>query len=296
MQKHPSSVQTSCLDMAYEERGEPQGPPVLLLHGWPDDARTWDGVVETLGHHGCRIITPYLRGCGPTRFRDASIMRSGQLAALGQDVVEFLEALALEDLVLVGHDWGARAAYIAAALRPERLRGLVTLAVGYGTNDPGQPLSYPQTRLYWYHWFFATERGRAALETDRRALCRFLWETWSPGWQFSPEEFETTASSWDNPDWVAVTAHSYRHRWGNAVGDLRYRDLEARLAQLPVIRVPTSMLHGAEDGVTLPETSAGKEGCFAAGYERQVKPGVGHFIQRENPAIVVEAILRRTRG
>ena len=287
------TVQTSGLDMAYEERGGAERPPVLLLHGWPDDAHTWDRVAEGLVQAGYRTLAPYLRGTGPTRFRDDGTVRSGELAALGQDVVEFMEALALEDLVLVGHDWGARAAYIAAALRPDRLRGLVTLSVGYGTNDPRQPLSYPQTRLYWYQWFFATERGRVAVETDRRALCRFLWKTWSPNWRFAPEEFEATASSWDNPDWAPVTIHSYRHRWGNTPGDPRYRHLNSQLAQFPVIRVPTTMLHGEEDGATLPETSAEKERFFAAGYEREVIPGLGHFVQRENPALVVKAILRR---
>ena len=166
--------------------------------------------------------------------------------------------------------------------------GLATL-----TNGVSVAWTYAQTRQYWYQWFFATERGRGALEADRRALCRLLWATWSPRWRFRDEEFEATAASWDNPDWVAVTLHSYRHRWGNAPGDPRYAGLETQLSPLPPIRVPTTVLHGEEDGATLPETTADKEKFFANGYERHVLPGVGHFIQREAPRVVVDAILRR---
>ncbi len=286
---------TPRLHLAFEEAGDAHAPAVVLVHGFPDDVRTWDGVAQRLVAEGFRTLTPYLRGFGPTRFHLKETMRSGQLAALGQDVCEFVSALGLSDYLLVGHDWGARAAYIAAAAAPAGMRGLVALSVGYATNAADQALSYEQAQAYWYQWFFATERGRQALETDRRALARFFWRQWSPGWAFEEAEFEATARSFDNPDFVAVTAHSYRHRWGLAPGDPEYAPLEATLAAPGPVLVPTTILHGEHDAATLPETSAGKEGFFPRGYARYVLPGVGHFIQRERPDLVVEAILERAQ-
>ncbi len=295
MAQSARSVRTPHLEIAYEERGEAGTLPVVLLHGFPDDARTWDAVAGALAGEGYRTLAPYLRGFGATRFLDERAPRSGQLAALGQDVVEFVDALGLDRFTLVGHDWGARAAYIAAALLPGRVRGLVALAVGYGTNDPRQELSFEQARAYWYQWYFGLDRGREVLEEDRRGFCRYLWETWSPGWEFDEGEYEMTAASFDNPDFVEVAIHSYRHRWGAAPGDPRYDDLEARLAGPPDISVPTTVLMGADDGATLPETSAGKEKRFTAAYDRRVLPGVGHFVQRERPEAVVEAVLERAK-
>ncbi len=283
-------IQTSQLDLAYLDVGDPKGKPVVLLHGWPDDPTTWNEVSAELTNRGCRAFIPYLRGFGPTRFLTSGSSKSGQLVALGQDMIELTERLGLERFVLVGHDWGARAAYILAALHPERVQGLLTLSVGYGTNDPRQKMAYAQVRSYWYHWFFATSRGKAALESDRRELCRFLWRTWSPTWHFADKEFEETATSWENPDWTDVTLHSYRHRWGYAEGDPKYRELEERMAQLPQIRVPTILIQGTEDGCNLPETSAGKDHFFTAGY-RYVLVKAGHFIQREDPQSVIGAVL-----
>ncbi len=163
-------AQTSTLKVAYRELGNPKGNPVVMVHGWPDDAGTWDAVAAELASQGYRGLAPYLRGFGPTRFLPTAATRSGQLTALGQDLLEFAQALELQRFLLIGHDWGARAAYILAALHPQLVRGLVALSVGYGTNDPNQTLSYAQSRNYWYHWFFATPRGRKALETDRDGL------------------------------------------------------------------------------------------------------------------------------
>ena len=292
MTKH---VRTSCLEVAYEDRGSPQAEPVILVHGFPDDVRTWDRFVAPLVDSGYRTLTPYLRGFGPTRFLEKTAFRSGQLAALGQDLIEFADAVGIERFTLVGHDWGARAAYIVAALWPERVQGLVALSVGYGTSTPKDQISYDQARAYWYQWYFGLERGRAALEQDRRGLCRLLWEAWSPDWHFDDATFETTAGSFDNPDFVEVSIHSYRHRWGNAPGDHRYDEIETRMAKLPRIGVATSVLHGANDGATFPETSAGKERYFTGPYKRQVVGGVGHFIQRERPNAVVEAVLAQLR-
>lgn len=288
-------ARTPRLEIAYEEGGDPQGFPVILIHGFPDDARTWDAVAGRLADAGHRTLAPYVRGFGETRFLDEDTPRSGQLTALGQDLIEFADSLGLERFTLVGHDWGARAAYIVAALHPERVSGLVALAVGYGTNNPDQRLSLEQIRNYWYQWYFHLEQGRNELESDRRGFCHRLWEIWSPDWHFDEETFETTALSFDNPDFVEVAIHSYRHRWGNAPGDPAYDRLEARFADPPPIRVPTTVIMGADDGATLPETSAGKEHLFTEAYERRVLAGVGHFIQRESPDVVAETVLERVQ-
>ncbi|MGI8650270.1 MAG: alpha/beta fold hydrolase [Rubrobacter sp.] len=282
-------VRTGKLEIAYLEAGQPTAPTVVLVHGFPDDARTWDEVSEGLVAEGYRTLAPFVRGYGKTRFLDGEAVRSGQIAALGQDLMDFIEALDLRDIVLVGHDWGARAAYIAAALMPERISSLVALAVGYGTNDPNQRLALDQVRQYWYQWFLNTEQGSRELEEDRRAFCRYLWRLWSPGWSFTDREFDATARSFDNPDFVEVAVHSYRHRWGNAPSDPAYDALEAELSGPPRITVPTVVLMGADDGATLPELSEGKEAFFTGGYRREVLPGVGHFVQRERPDKVVEA-------
>lgn len=289
-------VRTSCLEIAYEDRGGPRGRPIILVHGFPDDIRTWDGGLGRLLDAGYRTLTPYVRGFGPTRFLEKTTFRSGQLAALGQDLIEFADAVGIDRFMLVGHDWGARAAYVVAALWPERLHGLVAVSVGYGTSRPQDRISYAQARAYWYQWYFGLERGRAALEDDRRTLCRWLWETWSPGWHFDDKMFETTAQSFDNPDFVEISIHSYRHRWGNAPGDPRYDWIEARMANLPPIDVPTTVIHGANDGATSAETSAGKERHFTRSYVRQVIAGVGHFVQRERPNAVIDAVLKRLRS
>lgn len=285
------SVRTETLEVAYLERGEANPKVAVLVHGFPDCARTWDAVAERLVSRGYRTFAPYLRGYGETRFLDERKMRSGQIAALGGDLIDFIEALDLRDIALVGHDWGARAAYVAAALVPERLASLTALAVGYGTNTPNQRLSLPQVRQYWYQWFLNTERGKRELHTDRRGFCRYLWRLWSPGWRFTEEEFDATAPAFDNPDFVEVSVHSYRHRWANAPSDPAYDELEERLAGPPPIPVPTTVLMGKEDGATLPELSEDKERFFTGGYRREVLPGVGHFIPREAPERVVEAVL-----
>ena len=264
---------------------------MILVHGFPDDIRTWDAVAGMLVDAGYRTLAPYVRGFGATRFLDEATPRSGQFTALGQDIIEFAENLGLGQFTLIGHDWGARAAYIAAALHPERVSRLVALAVGYGTSSPDQRLSLEQIRRYWYQWYFNLEQGRTELEVNRRAFCRRLWEIWAPGWSLDDETFEATAPSFDNPGFVEVAIHSYRYRWGEARGDPAYDRLEAYLSDPPPIVVPTTVLMGADDGATLPETSADKEHLFTNAYERRVLPGVGHFIQRESPRMVRQALL-----
>ncbi|MER6311824.1 alpha/beta fold hydrolase [Streptomyces sp. NPDC001739] len=285
------TVRTPTLDTAYAVSGPETGRPVVAVHGWPDDIHCWDGVLPALHTAGCRVYRPYLRGFGPTRFRDPARPRSGQIAALGSDLGEFLDALDLADVVLAGHDWGARAAYVVGALWPERVRAIAALSAGYATHRPDAPLPYALAQAYWYEWFVATGRGRRAMVQDRRAFCHYLWRAWSPGWDFSQEEFDATAAAWDNDDWADVTVHAYLHRWGEAPGDPAYDTVEERLAAPAPIQVPTIVLHGAEDADNLLGTTAGKQQLFADGYTRQVLGGVGHFPPREAPEFTAEAIL-----
>jgi pimeloyl-ACP methyl ester carboxylesterase len=290
------STSTPHLHVVYEERRPSERDAVVLLHGFPDDARTWDAVVDAPELASVRTLAPYLRGYGATRFRDPATARSGQSAALARDVLELLEALGIERCILVGHDWGARAAYNAAVLAPQRVRSVVALSVGYGTNVPSHMLSYDQIEHYWYQWYFATPRGETLLREDRHAFCRALWRRWSPGWDFAADEYERTAASFDNPDFVEIVLHSYRQRWGFAPGEPCYEEDEAVLRAAPPLAVPVQVLHGDADGATLLEATEGKEAYFPAGYRRTVLAGVGHFVQRERPAAVIEAIVAALRA
>ena len=284
-------AETHFLNIGYEINGE--GTPLLLLHGWPDDVRTWDKVTGALVQNGYQTIAPYLRGYGPTTFRHRHHMRSGQVVAFAQDAIDLLDALKIERAVVVGHDWGARAGYALAALFPDRVERLVALAGGYETGImPGDQISPPQAHAYWYQWFWHTKQGEQAIEGNRRGVCRYLWKVWSPHMEFTEHEFETTAASWENPDWVAGVLHAYRVRWGAALPDPHYAKLEAQIEKHPKIGVPTTVLHGEEDGASLVASSAGKEASFTGPYERIVLPRVGHFIQRENPQAVIDAVLK----
>jgi pimeloyl-ACP methyl ester carboxylesterase len=291
------TVRTRALEIAYEAHGRASGSPVVLLHGFPDDARAWDGVAPPLAAAGYRVLVPYLRGYGPTRFLDASEPRMAQQAAIGQDLLDFMDALGVRGAGLAGYDWGGRAACITAILAPERVRGLVTIG-GYNVQNtvkPAPPASAVAERSYWYQWYFNTERGRRGLEANRRDICQLLWSEWSPTWRFDQATFDGTAPSFDNPDFVAVVIHSYRHRHGNAPGDPRLDAIERRLAPRPAITVPTMILHGAADTVGPPGRHEGELSRFPAGTERRVVPGVGHFMPREEPTAVVDALLKVLR-
>jgi len=286
------TVRTPALEIACEESGPAGGPPVVLLHGFPDDVRAYDGVAPSLAEAGWRVIVPYLRGYGPTRFLDPRTPRSGQQAALGGDLVDFLDALGLERAALAGYDWGGRAACIVAALWPDRVRCLVSIA-GYNIQNiarSGEPASPDREHRLWYQWYFHGERGRAGLATNRRPLCRLLWQLWSPNWRFDEATFERTAASFDNPDFVEVVIQSYRHRFGLAPGDPSLEAIERRLAAQPPITVPTIVLHGACDGVSPPQGSEGHARFFAGPYQRRVVPVAGHFLPQEAPVAVVEAL------
>ncbi len=286
-------IRTSTLGIAYEDSGAADGAPVFLLHGWPYDPRCYDEVVPPLVAAGCRIIAPYLRGFGPTRFLSAQTPRSGQQAALGNDLRELMDALAIERAVLAGFDWGGRAACIVAALWPERVRGLVT-GNGYNLqNIPAavKPLDPQSEHRLWYQYYFHSERGRAGLEANRRAFARLLWELWSPPWTCDDATFERSAGSFDNPDFVAVTIQSYRHRFGYAAGDPALEGIEARLAAQPRIAVPTIALQGAADGVQPPESTAKHSAFFTGPFARSVLPGVGHNPPQEAPQAFADAVL-----
>jgi pimeloyl-ACP methyl ester carboxylesterase len=269
---------------------------VVLLHGWPDSPRCWAGVAPAVAKAGWRVLAPALRGFGPTRFLRPETPRSGQLSALGRDLLDFVDAVGLHQPVLVGHDWGARAAANACGLRPGVASHLALLSVGYGTNSADQSLSLAQARNYWYHWYLATPRGERSVHDDRRAFARIMWDTWAPAGWYDEDEFLATAQAFDNPDWPDVTLHSYRHRWGHAPGDPYYAADEAALHPAPVLGVPTLVLHGAADTVNHPDLSAGKERFLRGRYERQVLEGVGHFPQREAAADVAERLLRFLQG
>ena len=218
-------AETPHLRVAYEASGPRGGFPVVLVHGWPDDVRTWDRVLPAL--HRRRAFARSCPGCAATArraFLRADTFRSGQLVALGQDLVDFTAALGLGRHALVGHDWGARAAYIASALNESQVAACVALSVGYGTNHPGQVLSYRQTQNYWYHWFMATARGERHVRDDRRAFTRHIWNEWFVAYKPDADEFERTAVSFDNPDWADITLHSYRSRWGHAALDPDYAE------------------------------------------------------------------------
>jgi pimeloyl-ACP methyl ester carboxylesterase len=287
-----SFARTPRLDIAYLE-WNPQGErTAVLVHGWPDSPEGWGAVAVDLASAGYRVLCPALRGFGPTRFRDEATPRSGELAAFGRDLLDFMDALELRQPVLAGHDWGARAVANACGLREHAASHLIMLSVGYGTNDPHQLITLDQARNYWYHWFMATARGQRVVEEDRRTFTRMMWDTWSPAGWYEEADFEEAALSFENPDWSRVVLHSYRHRWGFAEGDPAYAADGAQLNPAPMLTVPTLVLHGAADDCNHPDTSSGKERFFNGRYERQVLDGVGHFPQREAPQAVVDALLR----
>ena len=285
-------VETETLRTGYEESGS--GFPIIMLHGFPDDVRAWDDVAQPVAKGGYRALVPYLRGYGPTRFRDAATPRMAEQAAIGQDVIDFADALRLDRFALVGYDWGGRAAAIVAALHPERVRAIVLIG-GYTIQNvfaPPRPGPPEAERALWYQWYFNTERGRAGLEANRRPLCKLLWQTWSPTWRFSDETYERTAASFDNPDFVALVIHSYRHRLGNAPGDPRFVAMERQLAERPKIQAPAIALYGADDGLGRPSQSdAGDRAVFTSLVARRIIAGAGHFMPRERPQAVSDALL-----
>jgi len=262
-------------------------------HAWlAYGPRVYDAVVPRLVQAGCRTIVPYLRGFGPTRFLSTDTLRSGQQAALGDDLRQLMDALGIRQAVLVGYDWGGRAACVVSALWPERVRGLVT-GDGYNIQDiphSGTPVAPEQELRQWYQYYFHLERGRAGLAANRRDLCKLLWQLWSPHWDFDDEIFARTAAAWDNPDFVDVTIHSYRHRYGNAPGDASLAAIEQALAGQPLIPVPAIVLHGEANGIAR-EMSDAHRRKFLKLVDRRNLPLVGHNLPSEVPQVVAEAVL-----
>jgi pimeloyl-ACP methyl ester carboxylesterase len=300
--QQPVATQTfdaTDLTIGYQDSGNSRGFPVILIHGFPDDVHAYDEVVPLLVAGGCRAIVPYLRGFGPTRFR-TSAMRSGEQAALAQDVADLADHLQLRQFSVGGYDWGNRTACITAALHPDRVRSAV-LVGGYSIYDPfapQQPGPPDRERAIWHFFYFNTERGRAALASNRRGLCRYFWQMWSPSWRFSDEVYERTAASFDNPDFVDVSCHFYRHRLGSVPGDPRFDALERQLARRPRVEVPTILLLGTEDGTAGPPSAdaTADRANFAKLVDRRIIEGAGHFLPRENPQAFAKAVLDTLRS
>jgi pimeloyl-ACP methyl ester carboxylesterase len=291
-------VRTGTLEIAYEDSGPPDGTPVLLMHGFPYDVRAYDDVLPPLAAAGCRVVVPYLRGYGPTRFLSPGTPRSGQQAALGQDLLDLLDALHIERAALAGYDWGGRAACIVAALWPQRVRGLVS-GGGYNIQNiaaAANPLPPEQEYRFWYQYYFHTERGRAGLTANRRKFCRLLWRLWSPNWPFDDATYGRSAASFDNPDFVDVVIQSYRHRYGYAPGDPALEPIEQRLAAQPKIPVPTIVLHGEASGVGPPAQSEQHPRHFTGPYQRRVIPVAGHYLPAEAPRQFADAVLALMAG
>ncbi|HSV45889.1 MAG TPA: alpha/beta hydrolase [Ramlibacter sp.] len=290
-------VTAGVLSVAVHETGQADGPPVFLMHGFPYDIHTYAQVAPLLAAQGCRVIVPYLRGYGPTRFLSEATPRSGEQAALGADLLALMDALAIPRAVLAGYDWGGRAACVVAALWPDRCKGLLSFNSYNIQNiaramEPDLPEN--ETRL-WYQYYFHSERGRNGLLKDRRAVARLLWKQWSPTWKFDDATFERSAAAFDNPDFVDVVIQSYRHRFGLCEGDPAYAAIEAALAKQPVITVPCITFDGADDGVRPPADAAAHAARFSGPRSHRVVPGVGHNMPQEVPQVFADAVMELVR-
>jgi pimeloyl-ACP methyl ester carboxylesterase len=280
------------LNVGYVDAGPAEGPAVLLLHGWPYDIHSYEQVTPRLAAGGYRVIVPYLRGYGTTRFLSEATLRNGEQAALALDAIALMDALGIETAIVAGFDWGARTADVLAALWPERVSGLVSVS-GYliSSQEAGKVPLPPEAELqWWYQYYFATERGRAGYDKYRREFARLVWRTASPRWKFDDATFERSAASFDNPDHVQIVTHNYRWRLGLAEGEPGYLELEKRLAEAPVITVPAISLEGDANGAPHPEPSA-YAAKFSGPYShRTIDGGIGHNLPQEAPEAFAEAI------
>src|ERR1700749_4617283 len=291
-------VDAGVLSIAYYEDGPADGPVVMLMHGFPYDIHSFVDVAPQLAAQGCHVIVPYLRGYGPTRFRDPATPRSGEQAAVGADLIALMDALEIERAVVAGYDWGGRAACVVAALWPERCIGLVSVNSYLIQNiaKAMAPLNAKFESGYWYQWYFQIERGVAGLTANRREIAKLLWRQWSPNWQFDDACFERTAVAFDNPDYVDIVIHSYRHRYDLAEGDPRYAELQSRLAQLPAITVPAITLDGDADGVAPATDGSASAAKFTCGRTHRVIPGAGHNLPQEEPEAFAAAVMELVKG
>jgi pimeloyl-ACP methyl ester carboxylesterase len=289
MLKH---IATNLLDIAYDDQGDADGWPAILLHGFPYDIHAYDEVTPRLVAQGARVVAPYLRGYGPTRFLAPDTVRSGEQAALGADLLALLDALRIDRAVLGGYDWGGRAACVVAALYPSRVRGLVSVN-GYNIQNIAksmEPDTPDKEHRLWYQYYFHSERGRAGLTQHRADFCRLLWSLWSPTWRFDDATYARTAAAFDNPDFVDVVIHSYRHRYGLVDGDPQFAEIERGLAASPAITVPSVTLDGDADGVR--PLGGGEAGLkrFTGRHENRIVVGVGHNLPQEAPEVFAAAI------
>jgi pimeloyl-ACP methyl ester carboxylesterase len=286
-------IDAGVLNVGYAEAGKSDGPAVVLLHGWPYDIHSFVDVAPRLAQAGYRVIVPYLRGYGTTRFLSSTTPRNGQQAVVAVDIIALMDALNIGRAILGGFDWGARTADIIAALWPERCKGLVSVS-GYliGSQQAGQvPLPPPAELQWWYQYYFATERGRAGYERYRRDFAKLIWQLASPKWDFDEATFARSAAAFDNPDHVSIVIHNYRWRLGLAEGEAKYDELEQRLAKAPNISMPTITLEGDANGAPHPEASA-YAGKFLGRYEhRLITGGVGHNLPQEAPGDFAQAII-----
>jgi pimeloyl-ACP methyl ester carboxylesterase len=286
-------INAGILNVSYAEAGPSSGPPVMLLHGWPYDIHSFVDVTPLLASAGYRVIVPYLRGYGPTRFRSGAAFRNGQPSALAVDVIDLMDALDIKKATLAGFDWGARSADIVAALWPERCKALVAVS-GYliGNQEAGKMPLPPKAELeWWYQFYFATERGRAGYEKNRHDFAKLIWQIASPKWNFDDATFDRSAASFDNPDHVGIVIHNYRWRLGLAQGEARYDQLEKRLATAPVIPVPTITLESDANGAPHLEPSAYASKFSGKYTHRLVSGGIGHNLPQEAPEAFAKAVL-----
>ena len=286
-------IDAGVLKIGYAEAGPSGGPPVILLHGWPYDIHSFIDVAPLLASTGYRVIVPYVRGYGTTRFLSNDTLRNGQPSALAVDIFAFMDALKIEKATLAGFDWGARTANIIAVLWPERCKAMVSVS-GYliGSQEISKMPLPPKAELqWWYQYYFATERGRAGYEKYRDDFAKLIWQIASPKWKFDNATFERTAASFNNPDHVSIVIHNYRWRLGLAEGEPKYDDLEKRLAAFPVITVPTITLQGDADGAPRPDPSSYAKKFSGKYAHRTIKGGVGHNLPQEAPQAFAKAVL-----
>ncbi len=286
-------IDAGALNICYAEAGPATGAPVILLHGWPYDIYSFVDVAPSLASSGYRVIVPYLRGYGSTRFRSSDTPRNGQPSVVAADTIAMMDALKIEKAVIGGFDWGARSANIIAALWPERCKAMVSVS-GYliGSQAAGKVPLPPQAELqWWYQFYFATERGRAGYDKYRKDFSKLIWQLASPKWNFDAATFDRSAAAFDNPDHVAIVIHNYRWRLGLAEGDPKYDDVEKQLAQFPVITVPTITLEGDANGAPHAEPSAYAKKFSGRHEHRTVTGGIGHNLPQEAPQAFTQAIV-----
>ena len=284
-------IDAGVLNVGYAEMGT--GTAVILLHGWPYDMYAFADVAPQLASRGYRVVVPFVRGYGATRFLSNDALRNGQQSAIGRDVVDLMDALRIDKAIVAGFDWGARSANIVAALWPQRVKGLVSVS-GYliGSQAAGKNPLPPAAELqWWYQYYFATERGRAGYDKNRKDFARLIWQIASPKWKFDDATFDRSAASFDNPDHVAIVIHNYRWRLGVADGERKYDEYEQRLAQFPAISVPTITLEGDANGAPHPEPAAYAK-KFSGKYEhRLIEGGIGHNLPQEAPKAFADAVI-----